>query len=95
MKKLAALLVTVVFVFTATAFAFAADSLVIGQGAGSGGKRRRQIFVRVFMFLSVFVCLFAGLDLWPINIFYLAPPVFIAGVLILLKDFRDLRLLFG
>jgi len=83
------------WILSQSAYAFAADALVIRYGAVSGNKRSIQVFVRILMFFMVFVCLFAGLDLWPVNIFYLAPIVIIVGLVILLKNFRELRLFFS
>ena len=37
-------------------------------------------------------CLFAGLDLLPVHIFYPAVLVLAAGLFILLKDIKELRL---
>jgi O-antigen/teichoic acid export membrane protein len=73
-------------------YAFAADALVIRTGIVSGSRLSLMIFVKVFMFTMTGVCLFAGLCLISVHIFYPAALMLAAGLFILLKDFKELRL---
>ena len=73
-------------------YAFAADELVMRNGSVTAGSRTKQLFLKVFMFSMTGACLFAGLSLLSVHIFYPAVLVLAAGLFILLKDIKELRL---
>ncbi|HIJ57044.1 MAG TPA: hypothetical protein HPQ03_13105 [Deltaproteobacteria bacterium] len=82
------------WIVSQSVYAFAADELVL-RNDSAASSRTKQLFLKVLVFFMTFLCLFPGLGLWPINIYYLAPLALIVGGFILLRDIRELRLFFN
>ena len=80
------------WIVSQSVYAFAADELVMRNGSTAAGSRTKPLFLKVLIFLMTFLCLFPGLGLWPISIYYFAPQALIVGGFILLRNIRELKL---